>query len=652
MSERGSPGYLNEYNNVDEQFALNVVASISTRIADLNMVENDKLCKAALAGSATPMVGTDAQKHTKKKEARVATTDFFQRALTVTQARNHALRFGTGAAAVTNHRASWNFFPTMTSTATTTAVDASVGNAGAGTGNAGGWESGKRDYEDVVDLETLNAPICDVCIVQAKTLPPNDFYRMHITPSHKKADMNTASGGNPLYLCVRKDLTGTLAPITNFIVVFPDRNEYTPPGFVVVNRGKTACNLNSGTSAERIFLCYKKDSNGNPITDVQIILPTKGETPPAGFNIIEKSISGVAANLNAGTGGQDVYFCYKQHMARLNCLLTDPVATEEEAINIQSRLRLRRHTMRSFDDAEHSATGSSNDLLAAAGGTGIGGAGSMGVSSVAQSMQPVAINTLPGAGQNAAMRGRAVTLHNAIIPNRASTMDTRALNLVTADMKKSTSLPGPATAGNSKTSASQAAAQAPDAANAPPLVPAVGGGGGGATGTGAVLPATQAQTQTSANHGHVRAQSQSSMSQIVGAVFSLGSLSIAPYPKGKNKVAAAVPPPPPVQESSSVESSPASSNNHKTSASAASTTENDTASNSSAAGAGTAAAAIGGSTSHNSNNISNNKFNVSFNESVNSSHSPNSNSINTPASTVSVHPFEFNEPNLSPLNGK
>jgi hypothetical protein len=348
------------------------------------MTDNEDLCSAAVIFSNASSQLPENLKHSKKPERKK--TEFFQKPLTPEQARNQALRFGVGGVGAANHRASasWGFFNLNMDTRD---------------------QDGRRDYEDVTDADILNAPICDVCIVQAKTMPPPGFYRVHKTPSNKKADINTSSGGNPLYLCIKKDLSGTLYPITNFIVVFPDRNEYTPPGFAVVNRGKTACNLNSGTSAERVFLCYRKEPAGNPVTDLQIILPTKGETPPAAFNIIEKSISGIAANLNSGTGGPDVYLTYRQKMTRLNCLLHEPVVAEEEAAHLQTRLRMRRHTLKSFDDAEKGAA------VAAVAGAAQPDTPAVPSSTVpgrplSGSMQPVSINSLTG---QAAMRMRSAS---------------------------------------------------------------------------------------------------------------------------------------------------------------------------------------------------------------------------------------------------
>jgi len=84
--------------------------------------------------------------------------------------------------------------------------------------------------------------------------------------------------------------------------VYPDSGEIIPPGFFVVRRGAQSCNINSGANAERIYLCYKKDKWGNPITDVQVIFPGKEEVVPQSFNLLDATASDLVADLNAGTG--------------------------------------------------------------------------------------------------------------------------------------------------------------------------------------------------------------------------------------------------------------------------------------------------------------------------------------------------------------
>jgi len=168
--------------------------------------------------------------------------------------------------------------------------------------------------------EILKAPITDICIIQKGESVPEGYYRLSKTRTNRKADLNYSSGGKHLFLCIKKDVTGSEFPVTNLIVVYPDREEFVPPGFFVVRHGPKACNINLGAGAERIYLCYKKDKYGNPITDIQVILPTKGEEIPNSFNLIDRSATDIVADLNAATGASKIMLCYRQLLPRLDCL--------------------------------------------------------------------------------------------------------------------------------------------------------------------------------------------------------------------------------------------------------------------------------------------------------------------------------------------
>ena len=203
-----------------------------------------------------------------------------------------------------------------------------------------------REYEDIISKEVLASPICDICVVQYNEPIPDGFYRISKSPSNKSANLNSGSGGNKIFLCIKKDMTGQLAPITNLIVIFPDRGEYVPPGYHVVHRGKQACNVNTGTSSERIYICFKRDFLGNPIVDLQPIFPTKGEEIPQGFFMIDRSATGVQGNLNMGSGGIDVFLCYRQELTRLQCLLNEPLVSSPE----EPAKRTGRYRRDSSDD--------------------------------------------------------------------------------------------------------------------------------------------------------------------------------------------------------------------------------------------------------------------------------------------------------------
>jgi hypothetical protein len=176
-----------------------------------------------------------------------------------------------------------------------------------------------RDYETVTSIDVIRAPITDICIVQKSDPVPEGFYRISRTPSHRAADLKTGTGGNKLFICIRKGQRD-VAPVTAMAIILPDQHEHIPPGFLVVKREGRACNLNSGTSGERIFLCYKRDSSSNPITDVQVLLSTKGETLPPSFGVLDRSIGGKSIDLNMGTGGPRVLLSYRQRLDALESL--------------------------------------------------------------------------------------------------------------------------------------------------------------------------------------------------------------------------------------------------------------------------------------------------------------------------------------------
>ena len=213
------------------------------------------------------------------------------------------------------------------------------------------------DYEEVTNPAILNAPITDICVVQKNEQIPHGYYRLSRTLSGKRANVSTGSGGSTLYLCIKKsDPMGSglvssagsdLMPITTLLVVFADRGEFMPPTYSLVRRDKYPCNFNLGTPGERIFLAYKREKFGNPLTDLQVMLPGSAEAPPPGFMLLDKSPSGQTANLNTGAGGNRVYLCYKQSYRTLQCLkLRDSaVSPNRRQSNSESDFQLHNATL-------------------------------------------------------------------------------------------------------------------------------------------------------------------------------------------------------------------------------------------------------------------------------------------------------------------
>lgn len=302
----------------------NLVADLINPFFDSNLEVQENYCKNSLETfkengekftNPNETKYNSRNKNIKRGADRKTSTDLFAKlnSYTTNQLKNQTIRFGWEGADLNLGvpRPSWGFKGLMG-------------------GNQAPLNGDSREYEDVLSPDLLQAPICDLCIIQAGETVPDGFFRLYKSPQNKKANLNSGSGGNGIYLCIKKDLTGQIAPITNLIVLFPDRGENIPPGYHMVHRGTSACNINTGTGAERIYLCYKKDFLANPINDITLIFPAKGETPPKSFQLIDKSISGLNANLNLGTGGAEIFLTYRQDLIRLWCLLNEPDPEQEK----------------------------------------------------------------------------------------------------------------------------------------------------------------------------------------------------------------------------------------------------------------------------------------------------------------------------------
>lgn len=361
--------------------AYNLVADLVLPLSDLNLETSEGFCRNALdslsatspQSSPNPLNNPNLVKYQARnkpgghkkgekdggKKGSSHATDLFAKlnSYTINQQKNQAIRFGLDNGSHDSLN-SQNGTSASGNTPTKTTAPSGGGSFFAfsrsstnlGIAASSSTLTDSKEYEDVLSMEILQAPICDLCIILGGETVPDGFFRLYKTTSNKKANLNSGSGGNGIYLCIKKDLTGQLAPITNLIVLFPDRNETIPPGYHCVHRGDTACNLNTGSGAERIYLCYKKDFLANPITDMQIIFPSKGEAPPKSFQLIDKSISGFSANLNSGTGGLEIFLTYRQDLVRIACLLNESDAEVEKL--------KRRYTRTTEEMHPHSNSGS------------------------------------------------------------------------------------------------------------------------------------------------------------------------------------------------------------------------------------------------------------------------------------------------------
>uniref|UniRef100_A0A2K6MYN1 DENN domain containing 4A n=1 Tax=Rhinopithecus bieti TaxID=61621 RepID=A0A2K6MYN1_RHIBE len=163
-------------------------------------------------------------------------------------------------------------------------------------------------------------PITDVSVI-IKSLGeevPRDYICIDITPTGLSADLNNGSLVGPqIYLCYRRGRDKP--PLTDLGVLY-DWKERLKQGCEIIQStpyGRPA-NISGSTSSQRIYITYRRASenmtqNTLAVTDICIIIPSKGESPPHTFCKVDK-------NLNNSMWGSAVYLCYKKSVAKTNTI--------------------------------------------------------------------------------------------------------------------------------------------------------------------------------------------------------------------------------------------------------------------------------------------------------------------------------------------
>ncbi|XP_045397197.1 C-myc promoter-binding protein isoform X6 [Lemur catta] len=161
-------------------------------------------------------------------------------------------------------------------------------------------------------------PITDVSVI-IKSLGeevPRDYICIDVTPTGLSADLNNGSLVGPqIYLCYRRGRDKP--PLTDLGVLY-DWKERLKQGCEIIQStpyGRPA-NISGSTSSQRIYITYRRASenmtqNTLAVTDICIIIPSKGETPPHTFCKVDK-------NINNNMWGSAVYLCYKKSVAKTN----------------------------------------------------------------------------------------------------------------------------------------------------------------------------------------------------------------------------------------------------------------------------------------------------------------------------------------------
>ncbi|XP_030326509.1 DENN domain-containing protein 4C isoform X7 [Strigops habroptila] len=165
------------------------------------------------------------------------------------------------------------------------------------------------------------APITDIAVIikSAGETVPEGYTCVEATPTALQANLNYGSLKSPeLYLCYKR---GRDKPPLTDIGVLYEGKERIISGCEVIQAtpyGRCANVNNSSASSQRIFITYRRappvrPQNSLAVTDICVIVTSKGETPPHTFCKVDK-------NLNCGMWGSSVYLCYKKSVPASNSL--------------------------------------------------------------------------------------------------------------------------------------------------------------------------------------------------------------------------------------------------------------------------------------------------------------------------------------------
>nr|XP_018916356.1 PREDICTED: C-myc promoter-binding protein isoform X2 [Bemisia tabaci] len=181
-----------------------------------------------------------------------------------------------------------------------------------------------KDEETTAHLKPSHnqAPITDVAVIfpSLGETVPDGFTVIETTPTGLSADLNHGSIRSPeVFLCYRR---GRDKPPLIDIGVMYDGKERILADSEIVKETPTGYVANVNNSTARTFVTFRRAQPTMPcnalvVTDICVVITSKGEDPPHAFNLIQK-------NLNKGLVGSDVYLCYKKSMNRTNLITYTP----------------------------------------------------------------------------------------------------------------------------------------------------------------------------------------------------------------------------------------------------------------------------------------------------------------------------------------
>lgn len=184
------------------------------------------------------------------------------------------------------------------------------------------------------DHAVMTGAITDIVITHGNEKPPKGFYR--ISQSASGAEFCFHDKKTPVYINIKKEPNWDRAAqrpcVTAVTLVFPDRQEFVPPGYSIVRRyspdknaegeeADSSPNLNKG--GEPVFLCFRRSREGNPITGLIPMQPKEGEHIPQGYTVLEKTPRDFVAGIQ--TPSSEVFLAYRQRLCNLELLRPLPL---------------------------------------------------------------------------------------------------------------------------------------------------------------------------------------------------------------------------------------------------------------------------------------------------------------------------------------
>ncbi|KAF7669009.1 hypothetical protein LDENG_00264010 [Lucifuga dentata] len=165
------------------------------------------------------------------------------------------------------------------------------------------------------------APITDLAVINksAGEVVPEGFTCIDSTYSGQPANLNHGSLKSPeLFLCYKR---GHGKPPLIDVGVLYEGKERLIQGCEVIQAtpyGRCANVNNSSATSQRIFITLRRappvqPQNSLAVTDICVIITSKGEIPPHTFCKVDK-------NLNCGMWGSSVFLCYKKSVSASNSI--------------------------------------------------------------------------------------------------------------------------------------------------------------------------------------------------------------------------------------------------------------------------------------------------------------------------------------------